>query len=60
MDSKEPSKTLPFTLLACCGVVILILISSAVSSGQFSMGPAAIILFVATFFVVKERLFKKK
>jgi hypothetical protein len=60
MDQKKPaSKTLPYTLIAASSVVLLILISGAMSSGKFSVGPMAIILFAATGIVVWKAWFKK-
>ena len=60
MDQKsKSSKTLPYTFIVASVVVLLISISSADSSGKFSVGPLAIILFIATFIVVWKAWFKK-
>lgn len=55
----QASKTLPFTLIIASAVVLLILISSAISSGTFLIGPLAIVLFVVTAFAVWKAWFKK-
>ena len=61
MDNKKgPSKTLPITLIAASVVMLLILISGAISSGKFSIGPLAIVLFVVTLIVVWNAWFNKK
>jgi|GEM_PF-6909496 len=59
MGQNRSSKTLPYTLLFASGVVALVLVAGIVASGQFSIGPIAIVLFVATFIVVKGAFFKK-
>lgn len=55
----QGSKTLPFTLIIASAVVLLILISSAISSGTFQIGPLAIVLFVVTAVVTWKTWFKK-
>lgn len=58
-QKKKASNTLPYTLIAVSFVVLLIVISSAMSSGRFSIGPMAIVLFAATGIVVWKAWFKK-
>ena len=60
MEQKnKQSKTLPYILIVASVIVLLILINGAVQSGTFSIGPVAIILFVATGIVVWKTWFKK-
>ena len=58
-QQNKPSKTLPYTLIAASVIVLLLSINGIISSGKFSIGPGAIILFVATFLVIKNTWWKK-
>ena len=58
-QKNQTSKTLPFTLIIASVVVLLILISSAISTGKFLIGPPAVALFVVTAIVIWKAWFKK-
>jgi hypothetical protein len=60
MEFKKTSKTLPYTLLACSLVVLLINVSSMIPESKLSIGPGAVVLLIVTFIVVKRHWFDKE
>ena len=59
-QGKKPSKTLPYILIGASAIVLLILINGVLTSGEISIAPIAIVLFVATIVVAKNTWFQKR